>query len=64
MLGKLHSKFTRLEKAGDVNYKNLMQGFRDDFEAARPLSIWNKETQDVYIKRLKEFVIELSLIHI
>ena len=58
LLGKMHSKFTRLEKADDIGYKNLTQGFRDDFEAARPLSIWDSELQDVYIERLKEFVIE------
>ncbi|NVM45931.1 MAG: hypothetical protein HWN79_13525 [Candidatus Lokiarchaeota archaeon] len=41
----------------DLDYITLMQYLRDGFEDARPPSIWSSEMQDLYIERLKEFVI-------
>lgn len=58
LMGNLHNKFTHLEAVKDLDYYSLMRGMRDDFEAARPPSFWDKNLQDKYIGRLKEFVTE------
>ena len=58
LLGSLHYKYTNLEPLKDLDYYNRMQYIKNGFEQGIPPSFWEKELQDLYIKRLKDSIIE------
>jgi len=57
LLGDLHGTLRPREVRKDLDYYTNMRYMRDSFENSRPPSSWSTDLQDIYIERLKEFVI-------
>ena len=58
LLGSLHYKYMNDEPLKDLDYYNRMQYIKNGFEQGIPPSFWEKELQDLYIKRLKDSIVE------